>query len=125
MPNSAFLSRSRMFIGKGAKESMPLLAELKGYFGSYRSINLSFLRNWFSVGSAVVLTLSLMGPVSATQLARSLPAAANVSSQRLAQMDPIVEQAIAQQQLPGAVVLVGRRGRVVWEKAYGARVVDP
>src|SRR5204862_5610217 len=27
--------------------------------------------------------------------------------------------------LPGAVVLVGRNGKVVWNKAYGARAVEP
>ncbi|HEU5132801.1 MAG TPA: serine hydrolase domain-containing protein, partial [Pyrinomonadaceae bacterium] len=27
--------------------------------------------------------------------------------------------------LPGAVVLVGRKGRVVWQKAYGARTLEP
>src|SRR5207237_7763841 len=29
------------------------------------------------------------------------------------------------EELPGAVVLVGRHGKVVWRKAYGARAVEP
>ncbi len=49
----------------------------------------------------------------------------NVSTDRLADIDSQVEAAIAGKQLPGAVVLVSRRGRVVWRKAYGARAVEP
>jgi uncharacterized protein YbbC (DUF1343 family)/CubicO group peptidase (beta-lactamase class C family) len=45
--------------------------------------------------------------------------------QRLAQMDSIIQAEIAQKHLPGAVVLVSRRGHVVWRKAYGARAVEP
>jgi uncharacterized protein YbbC (DUF1343 family) len=40
-------------------------------------------------------------------------------------MDGIIEESIAKKELPGAVVLVGRNGRVVWRKAYGARAVEP
>ena len=38
---------------------------------------------------------------------------------------PIVEQAIAEKKLPGAVVLVGRGDRVVYQKAIGRRAVEP
>src|SRR6185295_718425 len=48
-----------------------------------------------------------------------------VSSARLAQMDTVIADAIADKKLPGAVVLVGRKGQVVWKKAYGARAVEP
>src|SRR5512146_2967576 len=40
-------------------------------------------------------------------------------------MDSVIQEAINQHKLPGAVVLVGRKGKVVWQKSYGARVVDP
>ena len=48
-----------------------------------------------------------------------------MSSARLAQMDAVIAEAIADKKLPGAVVLVGREGRIVWRKAYGARAVEP
>src|ERR1043165_5240210 len=48
-----------------------------------------------------------------------------MSSTRLAQMDPIIADAIADKKLPGAVVLVGRKDRIVWRKAYGARALEP
>jgi uncharacterized protein YbbC (DUF1343 family)/CubicO group peptidase (beta-lactamase class C family) len=48
-----------------------------------------------------------------------------VSLERLAQMDAVIEAEIANKRLPGAVVLVGRKGRVVWRKSYGSRALEP
>jgi len=53
------------------------------------------------------------------------PESVAVSSARLADMDAVIAEAIADKKLPGAVVLVGRKGRVVWQKAYGERAVEP
>src|SRR5215203_4474078 len=50
---------------------------------------------------------------------------AQVSTQYLARMDAVINEEIANKKLPGAVVVAGRKGRVVWRKSYGARVVDP
>ena len=44
---------------------------------------------------------------------------------RLAGIDAVVEAAIASKAAPGAVVLVGRRGKVVYAKAFGKRSVAP
>jgi uncharacterized protein YbbC (DUF1343 family)/CubicO group peptidase (beta-lactamase class C family) len=44
---------------------------------------------------------------------------------RLAILDPIINDAIAQQQIPGAVLIVGHDGRVVYRKAYGSRAIEP
>jgi uncharacterized protein YbbC (DUF1343 family)/CubicO group peptidase (beta-lactamase class C family) len=44
---------------------------------------------------------------------------------RLDAIPAIVEEAIAEKKLPGAVVLVGRGDRIVYQKAIGNRAVDP
>ena len=51
--------------------------------------------------------------------------AAGVSVEQLALMDRVIDEAIQKKALPGAVVLVGHRGRIVWRRAYGARAVEP
>ena len=48
-----------------------------------------------------------------------------VSAEKLGKIDAVVEAAIARGDAPGAVVLVGRHGKVVFEKAYGLRAVEP
>ena len=44
---------------------------------------------------------------------------------RLDAIPEVIEQAIAEQKLPGAVVLVGRGDRVVYRKAIGHRAISP
>src|SRR5208282_4886862 len=44
---------------------------------------------------------------------------------RLAVLDPIVNDAIAQHQIPGAVLIIGHDGNVVYRKAYGSRAIEP
>jgi uncharacterized protein YbbC (DUF1343 family)/CubicO group peptidase (beta-lactamase class C family) len=58
-------------------------------------------------------------------LRKANPAGVAVSAQKLQAIDGEVEGEIKQHHLPGAVVLVARKGSVVWRKAYGARAVEP
>ena len=44
---------------------------------------------------------------------------------RLAAIDSVVEDAIARKELPGAVVLVGHKGKVIFRRAYGNRAIEP
>ena len=44
---------------------------------------------------------------------------------RMAEADRLIEQAVARGDVPGAVLVVGRRGGVVYQKAYGSRAVQP
>ena len=46
-------------------------------------------------------------------------------SSRLAVLDPIINDAIAQKQIPGAVLIVAHNGQVVYRKAYGSRAIVP
>jgi uncharacterized protein YbbC (DUF1343 family)/CubicO group peptidase (beta-lactamase class C family) len=69
------------------------------------------------LGAVVLPALVLIGCVTAF-------GQASLDS-RLAVLDPIIEDAIAQQQIPGAVVIIGHDGRVVYRKAYGSRALEP
>jgi len=44
---------------------------------------------------------------------------------RLAVLDSIVNNAISQRQIPGAVLIVGHNGRIIYHKAYGSRALEP
>jgi uncharacterized protein YbbC (DUF1343 family)/CubicO group peptidase (beta-lactamase class C family) len=44
---------------------------------------------------------------------------------RGAELDRVIGEAIAQDKLPGAVLVVGHRGQIVWRKAYGKRALTP
>ena len=62
---------------------------------------------------------------SIAQVPSAHPRSVSVSIHKLTLIDDVVEKEIAERRLPGAVVLVGRKGRVVWRKAYGDRAVEP
>ena len=61
--------------------------------------------------------------------AQSLPVAApqtvGMSAEKLNQIDALVEKDIADKKLPGAVVVVGHKGKIVFRKAYGNRSLVP
>ncbi len=48
-----------------------------------------------------------------------------VAAERLSRIDGVVSESIVRRELPGAVVLVGHRGKVIFRKAYGNRAVEP
>lgn len=54
-----------------------------------------------------------------------LAAAQEVESQRLAVLDSIVESSVEKHDIPGAVLLVGHDGHVVYRKAFGERSLEP
>jgi CubicO group peptidase (beta-lactamase class C family) len=72
----------------------------------------------------------LLGMTLALLAAAALLDAAPVSAQRreselAKRLVAIVEEAIARDEIPGAVLLVGHEGKVIHRKAYGARAVLP
>jgi len=54
-----------------------------------------------------------------------LAASAGASPVRLGAVDSVIEQAVADGNIPGAVLLVGHDGKVVYRKAYGSRALEP
>ncbi|MGI9036351.1 MAG: serine hydrolase domain-containing protein, partial [Pyrinomonadaceae bacterium] len=61
--------------------------------------------------------------------AQSLPVAApqtvGMNAERLNQIDALVEKDIADKKMPGAVVLIGHKGKIVFRRAYGNRSLVP
>src|SRR6266536_299356 len=47
------------------------------------------------------------------------------AAELLARIDGLVSESIARHELPGAVVLAGHRGKVIFQKVYGNRAVEP
>ena len=75
--------------------------------------------------AGLLLTLASVAQALAAPLPTVPPAKVSMAADRLAFIDSAVEEAIQRKELPGAVVLVARRGGVVWRKAYGARSLVP
>jgi uncharacterized protein YbbC (DUF1343 family) len=69
---------------------------------------------------ALALAVLLAGPAAAQP-----EPLLGLDPSRLARIDALVEEAMAARLLPGAVVLVGQGDRVVYERAYGHRAVEP
>jgi uncharacterized protein YbbC (DUF1343 family)/CubicO group peptidase (beta-lactamase class C family) len=50
---------------------------------------------------------------------------AEIDSPRFARIDQVAKREVAAGHVPGAVILVGHQGRIVYRKAFGMRVVEP
>lgn len=83
---------------------------------------------WMSL--LLVLVCGLIGSRGVTaeppvRLPQSSPAAAGLDVATFEAIDRVVQQGIADRKMPGAVVLVGYRGQVVWHRAHGYRQLRP
>lgn len=58
------------------------------------------------------------------RLGYGVPEEVGMSSQKLEKMDALMDEAIAEGATPGGVVLVARRGKIVWRKSYGHHTYD-
>ena len=88
---------------------------------------------------AVVLAVLLLPPIPLSaqtgarrppekaprRLLPARPAAVGMSARNLARIDEAIADSIKRKEMPGAVVLVGRQGRIVYRKAFGNRAVEP
>jgi len=55
----------------------------------------------------------------------AVPNTVGMNSAKLNQIDALVEKDIADKKLPGAVVIVGHKGKIVYRKAFGNRALVP
>jgi uncharacterized protein YbbC (DUF1343 family)/CubicO group peptidase (beta-lactamase class C family) len=60
-----------------------------------------------------------------TTLRTATPESVGMSSERLAKIDEAVLESISRKETPGAVVLVARKARIVYRKAFGDRAIEP
>lgn len=73
----------------------------------------------------VVLMTSVLVAPAPGQHARPLHQRNVAAKDMHATLDPIMEKAVADGSIPGAVLLVGHNGRVVYRKAFGWRSLEP
>ena len=72
------------------------------------------------------VTILLLGTLASAPHARAQqPAPATASEADFSAVDQAINDAIAAHQLPGAVLVVGHGGHVVYRHAYGNRAIEP
>src|SRR4051812_7778462 len=62
---------------------------------------------------------------ASSRLPHVAPSEAGLSAENLQGIDAIVQDGLAQKKMPGCVVLVGRKDKIVLLKAYGNRRIEP
>jgi len=67
----------------------------------------------------------LAAPAPPPAPAPAAPVTLEVNDPRFAGIEPVVKQEIAAGHLPGAVVLVGHQGRIVYRRGFGQRALEP
>ncbi|MBB4080574.1 CubicO group peptidase (beta-lactamase class C family) [Lewinella aquimaris] len=83
-----------------------------------------FLLSLFSLLLAVSLTAQTPSTQQSPPLTTADPASVGMSAERLARIDAMLTEAIAEEQVPGAVALVARNGKIVYHKAFGTAAAD-
>ena len=76
------------------------------------------------LAASLFVVLSGIRPVAAQDLIPGVPEAVAVSSHRLERLDSAMQNYVGNDRLAGAVVLVARRGRVIYHKAFGKRDLE-
>jgi uncharacterized protein YbbC (DUF1343 family)/CubicO group peptidase (beta-lactamase class C family) len=80
----------------------------------------------FAAGSILAQRRPAQTPHQTTgRLLVAKPESVGMSTERLAKIDEAVLASIERKETPGAVVLVGRNGRIVYRKAFGDRAIEP
>lgn len=78
------------------------------------------------MGSFHAVCLALASTISVGVLAQRGPVTTRpLSDARLDRIETLIEADIADKKLPGAVVLIGNKGKIVYRRAFGNRAVTP
>jgi CubicO group peptidase (beta-lactamase class C family) len=82
-----------------------------------------------TVAAAVLLAWICLAAISAPAFCQTLgygsPEEVGMCEERLSKLDLVLADAIVRGDMPGAVLLVGRQGKVVYRKGFGARATEP
>ncbi len=70
--------------------------------------------------AAAVLTVAGAGAAWAQALPRATPESVGMSTERLGRLTTTLQREVADKRLPGAVVMVARKGRLVYSQAFGS-----
>ncbi|MGA9256966.1 MAG: exo-beta-N-acetylmuramidase NamZ domain-containing protein, partial [Candidatus Sulfotelmatobacter sp.] len=73
----------------------------------------------------VILMIALPFVIADTPAEAVVDAKRPVAATRLGAVDAIIQQAIHERQIPGAVLVVGHNGQVIYRRAYGDRALEP
>ena len=68
---------------------------------------------------SLIITLCCVQAISAQPLQRVAPEQVGMDSRRLMYTDELIEAAIANEEIPGAVLAVVKDGKMAYLKAYG------
>lgn len=63
--------------------------------------------------------------ITAQSLSVAAPSTIGMSAEKLKLIDDAVEKAIADKKTPGAVIIIGHKGKIVYRKAFGNRALVP
>jgi CubicO group peptidase (beta-lactamase class C family) len=75
----------------------------------------------FLIGISFIVTATSLG----ADLRFGKPEDVGISTSRLERLDGIVEDAVGEGAAPGVVLLVARKGVVIYRKSFGSRAVEP
>ncbi|HJR59067.1 MAG TPA: exo-beta-N-acetylmuramidase NamZ domain-containing protein [Vicinamibacterales bacterium] len=76
-----------------------------------------------NIAFVLCVTLTVLGVSGVAQQQRTTTN--DFDLKRLEAIEPLIKEEIAAKKLPGAVVLVGRGDRIVWQRVVGNRAVEP
>src|SRR5580658_8782780 len=117
-------SRSSMTSRTRQSRVRDLTMRIGQHYGARASFPAHAPRAFLAIVTLVVLAVTTAAAVSHPE-AQPIAASAAAPPVRLAAVDAIIEQAIADGNIPGAVLIVGHDGKVVYRKAYGSRALEP
>ena len=83
------------------------------------------LGRWTKITLTAVVLWVTMVSSHGRVLQHSRPETVGISAERLSHLDQVIGSAVFEGEIPGAVALVARKGKIVYRKAFGFRSEQP